>query len=97
MSKRKTYEIKPAELAKANKNSVESNAITRRSPPKSNTKTTRVKKLSGEQAFFRTLDWAKHYLDYKTGLIEHGDLDEQKVLAYAMHLSEITKDGDIPL
>jgi len=61
------------------------------------TKTLRVKKLSGEQSFFRTLDWAKHYVDYKTGVIEHDELDEQMVLAYALHLNEITDNGTIPL
>jgi len=59
--------------------------------------TKRIKKLSGEQAFFRTLEWAKYYVDYKTGLIEYDDLDEGKVLAYAMHLNDITDNGEIPL
>ena len=59
--------------------------------------TKRVNKLSGEEDFFRTLDWAKHYVDYRTGLIEHTDLDEDKVFSYVMHLNDITEEGKYPI
>lgn len=60
-------------------------------------KRTRVKKLSGEQSFFRALDWTKHYVDYKTGLIEHDDLDERVILQYAEYLNHITEQGEYPI
>jgi hypothetical protein len=69
----------------------------KKSAVSTNPKNIRVKKLSGEEAFFRTLDWAKYYVDYKTGLVEHADLDEHKVLAYAMHLNDITEEGKYPI
>lgn len=53
-------------------------------------KRTRTKKLSGEDRFFRALDWTKHYVDYKTGLIE---ADEQTIINFAEYLNEITERG----
>jgi hypothetical protein len=62
-----------------------------------NPKNIRVKKLSGEQSFLRTLDWAKHYVDYKTGTIEYEDVSEQTILAYANYLNTITEEGKYPI
>ena len=60
-------------------------------------KKTQVNKLSGEASFFRALDWTKHYVDYKTGLIEHDDIDEMVILQYAEYLNHITERGKYQL
>jgi len=68
-----------------------------RKPTKSNTKTIRVKKLSGEQSFFHALNWTEYYVDYKTGLIEHEDVNPEIIFAYANYLNDITDNGKYPI
>lgn len=61
------------------------------------TKGTCVKKLSGEQQFFHALNWTEYYVDYKTGLIEHEEVNPEIIFAYANYLNKITEEGKYPI
>jgi hypothetical protein len=56
-----------------------------------------VKKLSGEQSFFHALNWTEYYVDYKTGLIEHEDVNPEIIFAYANYLNDITEEVKYPI